>query len=779
VSFSIKDWKDDPDTSTPLSAAGLEDLETRLSAYTDTIGATKQPLDSDLTAIAALTTTTFGRALLALADASAGRTALGLGTAATAASTDFQAVDSDLTAIAALSTTSFGRSLLALADSTALAALLPAQSGSAALDTVTVPPPLSPNLWDTTRMIGSPAGGNASGATISTAATLTASRASGGGVVKLTRIPVVKPGSAGSPNAAVPYRITFKLNSTGGTGQLKVAEINGNAPTADSVERTLFKPSSWQPTIVDQWHSFEFYPSPFTTHLDVFIAYANNEVGTMAADSVDVRAIDIPRPFVKVGYGSPNNVTLPGFDASTGATGGELYVDHGFKRHDGRVVRVRSTFGVDGAHKMALTAADAFDSTAYKGEIGNSAGNVSQVGYLSQLFQTPNTQASIHVNNCDEVQVPVLTDGSSEVRGNTHGGEALRDSYSPGVDVIVQFDIGDGVWRSLTSAQYLHNARRVQVTTKTQIQRSDEVTPYCTVDLTYTFFWDGTVRVDRSVTFLRDQILHHWFYWMLSFDNNVAQYRGRVGRRDRVLGEVDYRATLAVPSLPTLGTATTGGSLAAGGYGYKVTAFNGNGETIASDEAQITVPAGTATNTVTVTWAAVTGAAGYRVYGRGRSPFGGLLATVTSGLTFTDDGSGVPNGGAPVPARNTAYTMLMRDDKAQVGQAEWMTYREEITGVCFGLAVDSEDLLGLDGVESYGLEMGHGGGGTKMYTHLVLEAGSDAYAYATNHLVPSGAVFASTMWHFIYLPVAADDFEREIASKADDLAALAEVYTTA
>lgn len=50
-----------------------------------------QPLDSDLTAIAALTTTTFGRALLALADAAAGRNAFGLGTAAVAASSDFAA----------------------------------------------------------------------------------------------------------------------------------------------------------------------------------------------------------------------------------------------------------------------------------------------------------------------------------------------------------------------------------------------------------------------------------------------------------------------------------------------------------------------------------------------------------------------------------------------------------------------------------------------------------------------------------------------------------------
>lgn len=98
----------------------------------------KQPLDSDLTAIAALSTTAYGRAFLALADAAAGRTALALGTAATqnvgafdaagaaaAAQAASQPLDSDLTALAALSTTSFGRSLLALADGAALAAAIP------------------------------------------------------------------------------------------------------------------------------------------------------------------------------------------------------------------------------------------------------------------------------------------------------------------------------------------------------------------------------------------------------------------------------------------------------------------------------------------------------------------------------------------------------------------------------------------------------------------------------------------------------------------------------
>ena len=83
-----------------------------------------QPVDSDLTAIAALSTTSFGRGFLALADAAALRSSAGLviGTdiySKAAVDSGFQPLDSDLTAIAALSTTTFGRSLLALADAAA------------------------------------------------------------------------------------------------------------------------------------------------------------------------------------------------------------------------------------------------------------------------------------------------------------------------------------------------------------------------------------------------------------------------------------------------------------------------------------------------------------------------------------------------------------------------------------------------------------------------------------------------------------------------------------
>lgn len=96
--------------------------------------AASQPLDSDLTAIAALSTTSFGRAVLTLADAAAGRSAFGaeVAGAAAAAQAASQPLDADLTAIAALSTTPYGRSLLTLANVGALATSLaadPAFSG--------------------------------------------------------------------------------------------------------------------------------------------------------------------------------------------------------------------------------------------------------------------------------------------------------------------------------------------------------------------------------------------------------------------------------------------------------------------------------------------------------------------------------------------------------------------------------------------------------------------------------------------------------------------------
>lgn len=137
------------------------ELTAALAAY--------QPLDSDLTAIAALATTSFGRALLTLADqaaltssvAAATATASGIVELATnaeaatgtdtvraitpanlssvlgsylttaAAASGYQPLDSDLTAIAALATTSYGRAFLTLSNLAALQAVLGSGTPSA------------------------------------------------------------------------------------------------------------------------------------------------------------------------------------------------------------------------------------------------------------------------------------------------------------------------------------------------------------------------------------------------------------------------------------------------------------------------------------------------------------------------------------------------------------------------------------------------------------------------------------------------------------------------
>lgn len=77
-------------------------------------GGTWQPLDADLTAIAALVTQAYGRSLLTATDAAAARAILS--TPAIADLGGYQPLDSDLTAIAALTTTAFGRAFLTMVD---------------------------------------------------------------------------------------------------------------------------------------------------------------------------------------------------------------------------------------------------------------------------------------------------------------------------------------------------------------------------------------------------------------------------------------------------------------------------------------------------------------------------------------------------------------------------------------------------------------------------------------------------------------------------------------
>lgn len=106
---------------------------------------------------------------------------------------------------------------------------------------------------------------------------------------------------------------------------------------------------------------------------------------------------------------------------------------------------------------------------------------------------------------------------------------------------------------------------------------------------------------------------------------------------------------LAAPVQSALATASTGGTITAGVYKYVVTAINANGETSASNEQTITTTG--STSTVTVTWAAVTGATGYKLY---KTAAGGgtgtelLYKTVGVVLTDTDTTPGTPTGAFPL-----------------------------------------------------------------------------------------------------------------------------------
>lgn len=112
-------------------------------------------------------------------------------------------------------------------------------------------------------------------------------------------------------------------------------------------------------------------------------------------------------------------------------------------------------------------------------------------------------------------------------------------------------------------------------------------------------------------------------------------------------------ADLPTPVNAAFSTATTGGTIAAGTHYYRVSALDGNGgETLASTEtSQVTTGS---TSTVTVNWAKVTGATGYKVYGRATGAEQ-LLATVGDVATYTDTGSVTPSG--VLPASNTTGTL--------------------------------------------------------------------------------------------------------------------------
>ncbi|MBI4463637.1 MAG: hypothetical protein HY647_02935 [Acidobacteria bacterium] len=118
------------------------------------------------------------------------------------------------------------------------------------------------------------------------------------------------------------------------------------------------------------------------------------------------------------------------------------------------------------------------------------------------------------------------------------------------------------------------------------------------------------------------------------------------------------------PGTPTLGATQAGGSLS-GTYYYKITALDGTGETVGSEEASVTVTS--PNNAVNVSWSAVPGAKAYRIYRRPTS--GGYTyytSSPTSPTSFVDTGAAGTSGSPPTVT--TAYVMKLNSSgNVQIG----------------------------------------------------------------------------------------------------------------
>lgn len=114
------------------------------------------------------------------------------------------------------------------------------------------------------------------------------------------------------------------------------------------------------------------------------------------------------------------------------------------------------------------------------------------------------------------------------------------------------------------------------------------------------------------------------------------------------LKEWDFTTTqmppISTPGVPTVTPSTSGGTLSANTYSYRVSATYGTRETYVSGATQATTTGSTSSNAIT--WTAVSNATGYKVYGRTLN-YEYLLGS-TTGTTFTDNGSFTPSSGPPI-----------------------------------------------------------------------------------------------------------------------------------
>ena len=153
---------------------------------------------------------------------------------------------------------------------------------------------------------------------------------------------------------------------------------------------------------------------------------------------------------------------------------------------------------------------------------------------------------------------------------------------------------------------------------------------------------------------------------------------------------------LVPPSNVTLTSATAGGVLASGSYQYQVTALGAKGETLATTAVTTTLGSGITTGLVTVSWDAVPGALGYRVYGRAAGLVALLGSTDSNTLSYVDRGNVAPSGALPTvaPGNDNIFTIRVFDtsESITVPKETWDVSLEGSTDG-FGNQTDIETVI--------------------------------------------------------------------------------------
>ena len=128
------------------------------------------------------------------------------------------------------------------------------------------------------------------------------------------------------------------------------------------------------------------------------------------------------------------------------------------------------------------------------------------------------------------------------------------------------------------------------------------------------------------------------------FQFTAKQGPGSYG--DRIAVQIESQNVVPPTGLGAT-TTTLDGNLLAGTYEYVVSAIGSTGESLASAPLTVVIGGASTTNTVTISWSAVNGAKGYRIYGRAAGTPLFLDQVGSASYEYTDLGNITPDSSSP------------------------------------------------------------------------------------------------------------------------------------